>query len=65
MDEQIIKAFEDKLNSLHGLRALLANSNVIRDSKLFGRYPIIPMLDTACNFLIANLVIVIEQLRKH
>jgi ABC-type polysaccharide/polyol phosphate export permease len=64
MDEQKIKAFEDKINSLHGLSALLRENPLLKGSKPFNVYPILHLMESACNFLIMNLVIIIEQLRK-
>lgn len=64
MDAKIIKAFEDKLNSLHGLAGLLRDQPLLKGSKPFNVYPISNILEASCNFLIMNLVIIIEQLRK-
>jgi hypothetical protein len=64
MDENMIKAFEDKLNSLHGLSVLLRENPLLKGSKPFNLYPIGHILEASCNFLIMNLVIIIEQLRK-
>jgi hypothetical protein len=64
MDALTIKAFQDKLNSLHGLRGLLGE--IAKDKRLsLPKYiAIMPIIDSCCNLIISVLVHLIEELRK-